>query len=109
MRKIMAGVFAALFVLGLGAAVFAADPVTLTGKIACAHCQLKKADAKGCQDVLVVGEKEKAVEYYLVKNDVLQKHGHACKAAKSAKVTGTVEEKEGKKWLTASEIEEVKG
>jgi hypothetical protein len=55
--------------------------VTVSGKITCAKCTLKKADAKSCQDVLVVA------------------------GEKGATVTGTVTEKDGKKWLTPSKME----
>ncbi len=78
--------------------------VTLTGKVACAKCTLKKADAKACQDVLVV-EGEQAGEYYLVKNAVLDKFGHNCKGEKAAVVTGSVMEKDGKTWLTPTKME----
>jgi hypothetical protein len=91
--------------LGLASAATAAD-VTLSGKIACAHCTLKKADAKGCQDVLVVaGEKGATTEYYIVKNDVLEKFGHTCQGEKAATVTGSVSEKDGKKWITPSRMD----
>ncbi len=92
-------------VLGLATAAFAAE-MTLSGKIACAKCTLKKADAKACQDVLVVaGEKGATTEYYIVKNDVEGKFGHVCSGEKDATVTGTVTEKDGKKWLTPSKME----
>jgi len=91
--------------LGLASAAFAAD-VTLSGKIACAHCTLKKADAKECQDVLVVaGEKGASTEYYIVKNAVLEKFGHTCSGEKAATVTGSVSEKDGKKWITPSKMD----
>jgi hypothetical protein len=80
-------------------------PVTVTGTISCAKCVLNKADATACQDVLVATDK---TEYYLVKNAVTEKYGHACKSEKSAVVTGTVTDKDGKKWLEASKIEEPK-
>jgi len=91
--------------LGLASAAYAAD-VTLSGKIACAHCTLKKADAKACQDVLVVaGEKGATTEYYLVKNAVMEKFGHTCSGEKAATVTGSVSEKDGKKWITPSKMD----
>jgi hypothetical protein len=80
-------------------------PVTVTGTIMCAKCVLEKADATTCQDVLVATDK---TEYYLVKNAVAEKYGHACKSEKSAVVTGTVVDKDGKKWIEASKIEEPK-
>jgi hypothetical protein len=79
--------------------------VTLTGKVQCAMCILKKADAKGCQDVLVVSGKDQG-EYYIAKNEVSEKFPHVgCKGDKSATVTGTVAEKDGKRWLTATKME----
>ena len=91
--------------LGLASAAFASD-VTVSGKIACAKCTLKKADAKECQDVLVVaGEKGATTDYYLVKNPVLEKFGHTCTGEKAATVTGSVSEKDGKKWLTPSKMD----
>jgi hypothetical protein len=82
-----------------------AKSVTLTGEVMCAKCVLKKADAKECQDVLVVSEGDAKGEYYVVKNDVFEKFGHVCGGKKGAKVTGTVAEKDGKKWITAAAME----
>ncbi len=109
--------FAAVaLVLGLASASLAADnpaaklaEVTLTGDVQCAMCILKKADAKGCQDVLVVADKAGKTEYYLVKNATSEKFGMSCTAPRKAVATGTVSEKDGKKWLTASKLEAVKG
>ena len=99
-----------------GGALLAADTpagkpteVTLTGEVQCAMCLLKKPDAKGCQDVLVVTEKGARTEYYLVKNAASDKFGMSCVKPRKATVTGTVSEKDGKKWLAASKIEEAKG
>jgi hypothetical protein len=94
-------------VVGLLALAQAADEkeVTINGSIKCAKCMLNKADAKGCQDVLVADDN---TEYYVVKNEVAEKFGHACKAGKPAVVTGKVMEKDGKMWIEASKIEEPK-
>jgi hypothetical protein len=88
-------------VLGLVAGAYAADETTVTGKVLCAKCSLKKADASKCQDVLVSGN----TEYYVEKNDVSTKFGHVCNGEKAAVVTGTVSEKDGKKWITPSKME----
>jgi hypothetical protein len=108
--KAMAAVCVALvLVLGMAASAVTADPVTVTGKVMCAKCTLKKADAKECQDVLVVKDAKGATaEYYLVKNAVQEKFGHVCTGEKPATVTGTVTEKDGKKWLEATKMDEVK-
>ena len=94
-------------VAGLTGIALAGDdqPVTVTGDIMCAKCMLTKADATACQDVLVAADK---TEYYLVKNAVSEKYGHACKTGKPAVVTGKVMEKDGKMWLEATKIEEPK-
>jgi len=95
-----------LLVLGLSLAVTAGEEIKVDGTIACAKCTLQKADAKECQDVLVAADGK--AEYYLVKNDVLDKAGHQCKGEKAVQVTGTVTEKDGKKWLTATKIDVAK-
>ncbi len=108
MKSIMLGALAVVLVLGLVGSATAADK-TLTGSIMCAKCALKKADAKVCQDVLVVkGEGDKTTEYYLTKNAVAEKFGHVCKGEKAVTVTGAVSEKDGKTWLEATKIEEAK-
>ena len=82
------------------------------GTLVCAKCTLKKPDAKECQDVLLVptdngakGAKGAKAEYYIVKNDVAKKSGEVCTVEVKAKVTGTLSQKDGKTWLTASKIE----
>ena len=95
-------------VVGFVAIVPAAADTTLTGNVVCAKCTLKKADAKECQNVLVVKNGDNTDEYYVQKNDVATKFGHVCTGQKDAVVTGTVTEKDGKKWITATKMEEKK-
>ena len=86
---------------------------TLEGTLVCAKCFLKKADAKACQDVLLVdapNEKKdgKKTEYYISKNTVAKESGEVCTMQVKARVTGTVSQKDGKTWLTPSKIEKQK-
>jgi len=84
--------------------VFAADD-TLKGEMVCAKCYLKRADAKECQDVLMVKDaKGVTSEFYITKNQVATESGEACMEPVAATVTGTVSEKDGRKWLTATKI-----
>lgn len=108
MKSIVRAALAAVAILGF-VAVASAGTVTVSGKMACAHCTLKKADVKACQDVLVVAGKDgaKSTEYWLVKNEVIDK-AHSCKGEKAVTVTGSVVEKDGKQWLTASKVDEAK-
>jgi hypothetical protein len=93
-------------VVGFVAATSAGDETTVTGKIMCAKCSLKKADAKDCQDVLVTKDAAgKVGEYYIEKNEIAKAYGHTCQGEKPAVVTGTVTEKDGKKWITATKME----
>jgi len=96
---------ALLAVLALAGFAFAGDEaksVTLSGKIVCAKCSLHKDDAKDCQNVLVADGKE----YYLAKNTVTEEFGHVCKAEKQVVATGTIAEKDGHTWITATKIEQ---
>jgi hypothetical protein len=84
---------------------FAAAEETLKGEMVCAKCYLNKPDAKECQDVLLVKDAHgTTVEYYVTKNDVSKESGEACTTAQPATVIGTVSEKDGRKWVTASKI-----
>jgi hypothetical protein len=83
------------------------ETVTLEGSVACAKCSLGVEDAKQCQNVLVVETKGQAdpTYYYLTKNDVSATLGEVCHDSKAAVITGSVQEKDGKMWLTATKIE----
>lgn len=103
----------AVVVLFAEVALAAGPPaeVTVSGDLQCAKCTLKEAGASKCQDVLVVAGADgaPATHYYLVKNQVAEKFGHVCQGTKNVAMTGTVTEKDGKKWITATKIEEKKG
>jgi hypothetical protein len=104
-RMMIAFAFVAL--LGFIGSARAADTksVTLKGTLECAKCVLH--EGKACQTVLMVKDGDKTTEYYLVSNQLAKdSHGAVCKTAKeNVSVTGTVEEKDGKHWLTADKIE----
>ncbi len=104
MTMIRSAVFAAM-IAAIAIPAVAAEKV-FEGTIVCAKCSLKKPDAKECQDVLIVADREGAkTECYITKNEVAQKAGEACTAQVKARVTGTVAEKDGRMWLTPSKIE----
>ncbi|HXV76844.1 MAG TPA: DUF6370 family protein [Candidatus Polarisedimenticolaceae bacterium] len=103
MRKI-AIVLATLLAVSWTAAALAEEAITLQGKVSCAMCVMKEEGAKDCQNVLQVADGDGTVDYYLVKNEVAEEFGHACDGAKAVQVTGTVAEKDGKRWLTATKM-----
>ena len=113
MKRIAMITLALAVVLGLSAVALAggAKDVTLTGKVACAKCTLKLEGAANCEDVLVVAGKDGGAPtyYYFAKTEAIEAFGHACEGEKPAVVTGVVAEKDGKKWIAASKIEEPKG
>jgi hypothetical protein len=78
---------------------------TFSGTLICAFCGLQKADAKTCQDVLLVTDAKGATtEYYIAKSPVTSGE-EACTLKIPATVTGTVSERDGKKWITPTKIE----
>jgi len=78
---------------------------TFKGEMVCAKCYLKRPDAKECQDVLMVKDATGATaEFYITKNTVATEAGEACMEPVPATVTGSVSEKDGRKWLTATKI-----
>ncbi|HEX4123374.1 MAG TPA: hypothetical protein VHY37_01505 [Tepidisphaeraceae bacterium] len=83
----------------------AAQATTLKGTMVCAKCFLHLTDT--CQNVLQVKDGDKTVNYWLVDNDVSKDfHKNVCHAPKKdVAVTGAVEEKDGKEWITATKIE----
>jgi hypothetical protein len=79
---------------------------TLKGEMVCAKCFLKKADAKECQDVLLVKDaKGETVEYYVTKNKVAEESGEACTDKVPATVAGSVTRKGDRFWITPTKIE----
>jgi hypothetical protein len=96
-------IFALAWLVTMAAPLVAAE--TWSGMLVCAFCGLKKPDAKACQDVLLVTDaKGETTEYYIEKNDVTNGE-EACTLKIPATVTGTVSERDGKKWIAPTKIE----
>ena len=106
MFRLLIALVAVATLAGFAVAGEEAKTVTVTGKIVCAKCSLQKAGAKECQNVIVADESGKTVEYYLVKNALAEEFGHVCKGEKNVVATGTVSEKDGKTWLTATKLDQ---
>jgi hypothetical protein len=113
MRKLFPLMAVAVFTAGISlssiAKAFDDKPVMIEGDGICAKCALKETPS--CQNVVIVKEGGKETKYYLAPNPVAKKyHGASgiCQASTDApvktKVTGTVEEKDGKKVITATSV-----
>jgi hypothetical protein len=79
----------------------AADTVTLTGTAECTKCALHETDK--CQTVLEVKNADGKTEryYFTSKKD----HDKFCKGkVENVTVTGTVSEKDGKKFITPETV-----
>ncbi len=81
--------------------------VTLKGKISCAKCELKLKGVKKCQTVIQVQEDGKEVTYFFLDRGNKETwHEEVCGGGKKeGTVTGTVSEKDGKKWIKPSKVE----
>lgn len=96
----MKKLISALSVLGLAFTLSTAqaEEKTYEGEMSCAKCNLKTAES--CEDTLKVGD-----TLYLLEEDGERKTSeHVCSGTAKAKVTGKVEERDGKKFLVASKI-----
>jgi len=95
-------VFLAVFTLLTSTTgLLAADTVTLTGTAMCAKCALHESDK--CQTLLEVKSDDGKVEkyYFTSKMD----HDKFCKGkTEGVTVTGTVSEKDGKKFITPQTV-----
>ena len=82
--------------------------VKLEGKIMCAKCALKQA--KKCATVIKVNDDGKEVVYwFLDKGTKEEYHEEVCGGAvKEGTVTGTISEKDGKKWIKPKKVEYAK-
>ena len=98
----------ALTLLGIVAvSTRAADKeVTLKGKITCAKCELKLKGVTKCQTVIQVWEGDKGVTYFFLDRGNKETwHEEVCGGGKKdGTVTGTVSEKDGKKWIKPSKV-----
>jgi len=83
--------------------VNAADEKTLTGKITCAKCDLKKE--KSCMTVIVVKDGDKDTVYYFDTDSSKKHHKEICTEAKEGTVKGEVSEKDGKKVIKVSKVD----
>jgi hypothetical protein len=93
-------------VLALTLAVRAAGEkkeVTLKGTITCAKCDLKES-AK-CATVIKVTEGADKGVYYFDAKSHKANHKTICQSPMEGTVTGTISEKDGKKYITVSKVD----
>src|SRR5438477_13188042 len=100
-----AKMFAVALVLAAIVATAQARPEekTLKGTITCAKCDLG-VESK-CATVIKVKEGDKDVVYYFDAKGDKANHAKICKSPMEGSVTGTVAEKDGKKWVTVSKVD----
>lgn len=108
--KLTIALLAAVAVTGFTASAFAGDnkEITISGDMVCGKCKLHETEK--CQNVVQVMEDGKTVNYYLKQNAASKaEHSAVCHGdTEKVTVTGTVEEKDGKKMLTPTKIDVAK-
>jgi hypothetical protein len=90
-----------------GVAMAGGDMVTLEGTVLCAKCKLHVEGLDECQNVLIVEKGDEKLQYYLTGNDTNEEFGDVCMATPKVRATGTLSEKDGHTWLTATKIEKI--
>ena len=108
MRSIIAAAAVAAGLWAFGAVATAEDKkeVKLTGALVCGKCTLKATPK--CSNVLQVKEGDKVVNYFLDdKGNAEAYHEGVCGGEKieGVAVTGTVTEKDGKKYVKATKVD----
>jgi hypothetical protein len=80
--------------------------VTLKGKLMCVKCELKLKGVTKCQTVIQVQEDGKEATYFFLdRGNTETWHEEVCGGGKKdGTVTGTVSEKDGKKWIKPSKV-----
>jgi hypothetical protein len=95
MNKLITTLAATLVLAGTA---FAAEE-TLKGKGVCAKCELSETEK--CQAAIQVTKDGKTETYYVAGQQGKDLHAQVCKGPKDGvTVTGSVSEKDGKKWVT---------
>ena len=104
MKAVVTSVLGLALIIAVVAGLQAADDkeVTLKGTITCAKCDLKLS--KKCETVIQVKDGDKTVTYYFDPAGHAKYHKPICQEAKKGTVTGTVEEKDGKKVITVKDV-----
>ncbi len=97
MKYLTATLFAAAMAFSFTSAQ--AEEKTVEGVMSCEKCNLKQADA--CADALKVGD----VLYHLEQDGKRKTKSHQCSGTANAKVTGTIEERDGKQFIVVTSIE----
>jgi Family of unknown function (DUF6370) len=110
MKRVVVSSLAVALVLTVAFTVRAreAKEVTLKGQVMCAHCELKEGGK--CQTVIRVKDGGEEVTYYFKDKGAKETyHEPVCGGGRrDATVTGTVTEKDGKKWITPAKVEYAK-
>jgi hypothetical protein len=100
--RVLLSLVCALGLITFGWADDEKKEVTLKGEVTCGKCDLKKTEK--CNAVLIVKDGD-SEEIYYFDADSQKKHGDdCCKEKKKATITGTVKEKDGKKWVSVTKI-----
>ena len=112
-RRFSSATYSLMKTLSIVTAVLAALalPVlgeTFEGEATCAKCTLKQAEK--CQFAITVTDKDGKKETLLAENNKVAKdfHENICKTTMKVKAEGTVAEKDGKKLITLTKVEEAK-
>jgi hypothetical protein len=83
-----------------------AKETTITGTITCAKCDLKVENQKTCATVIKGKAKgsDKEEVFWFDTDSSKKNHKAICTEAKKGTVTGTIEEKDGKKTVKVKEV-----